>query len=376
MADVKERISFGSKDQFSQVFITLGSVKARESTVLIIGFSIPPSQFMYSKKIGRKVDLFYEQWAWHLEDVGNTKKASAVLAKGISNEASRGGGGGGGGRLEKLKADLEVRVVRGLSSAAEEDEENEGPSRKTLGDLRGKGKHMTAPNLRVGPQATLGPGNPRRAVSGSDANVSNTASLSRSSATSSRRPMTSSSSFNTPSTSSASGFSIFSDSNDYRDVVTDNKFTSNPVDGAVKSKENTQKAQSWNKVKAKQIVSSIRTTPLTPAFDIHVDEDDGGEDDDGGSDGVPEAGAAEDGTFFFKTPAKTPAKTINMTHARPLSTKKVDGKGPAKPLDFLEKKDEGKTEEKFMFCKDKVYQGLEEFSFEEIRFESWKKSKV
>ena len=83
---------------------------------------------MYSKKIGRKVDLFYEQWAWHLEDVGNTKKASAVLAKGISNEASR---GGGGGRLEKLKADLEVRVVRGLSSAAEEDEENEQEVRKS-----------------------------------------------------------------------------------------------------------------------------------------------------------------------------------------------------------------------------------------------------
>ena len=60
---------------------------------------------MYSKKIGRRVGLLYEQWAWHLEDMGNTKKASAVLAKGISNEASS------VARLEKLRTDLEVRLL-------------------------------------------------------------------------------------------------------------------------------------------------------------------------------------------------------------------------------------------------------------------------
>jgi len=319
-------------------------------------------QFMYSKKIGRRVGLFYEQWSWHLVDVGNTKKASAVLAKGISNEASS------IGRLEKLKADLEVRVARGLSATdcREEDEENDEPSRKTLGDLRGKGKHMTAPNVRVGPQATLS--GQRRGVSGSNTNGAIAASSrSSASASTSRRPMSSSTS-NTPSTPCGSGFQIFSDDNDYRDVVTDNKFASNPLDGACKSKENTQKAQAWNKVKAKQKASSIPTTPLTPAFDIHVDET--GED---GAVGVPEVGV-EEGTFF-KTPAKTPAKTINMTHARPLSTKKVS-KEVGRPLDFLERKDETKTEEKLAFCKDKVYQGLEEFSFEEIRYELWKKTKT
>jgi len=320
-------------------------------------------QYMYSKKIGRLVGLFYEQWAWHLEDMGNTKKASAVLAKGISNEASS------VARLEKLRTDLEVRVARGLSEAdgRRENEENEEgePSRKTLGDLRGKGKHMAAPNVRVGPQATIS--GPRRGVSGSDVNASNGAS--RSSASSSgRRPMTTSTSSNAPpsTSSSSSGFQIFSDDNDYRDVVTDNKFASNPVEASVRTKENAQKAQAWSKVRSKQKVSSIPTTPLTPKFDIHVDQSD--EDV-----GAPEVGALEDGCF--KTPAKTPAKTINMTHARPLSTKKV-GKDPAKPLDFLERVDEGKTEEKFMFCKDKVYQGLEEFSLEEIRFELWKKKRV
>merc|ERR1712142_463090 len=49
-------------------------------------------QFMYSKKIGRKCGVFYEQWAWHLEDVGNTKKASAVLSKGIVNVGGEIGG--------------------------------------------------------------------------------------------------------------------------------------------------------------------------------------------------------------------------------------------------------------------------------------------
>ena len=179
--------------------------------------------------------------------------------------------------------------------------------------------------------------------------------------------MTSSSISNTPSTSSSGslGFQIFSDSNDYRDVVSDNKFNSNPIDASFKSKENSQITQAWNKVRSKQKVSSIPTTPLTPSFDIHVDESDA-------TSGEPEVDADAGGCF--KTPAKTPAKTINMVHARPLSTKKV-GKEPGKPLDFLEKVDEGKTEEKFMFCKEKVYQGLEEFSLEEIRFELWKKRK-
>lgn len=64
---------------------------------------------MYSKRIGRRVGLFYEQWASHLEDIGNTKKASAVLAKGISNEANS------VARLERLKTDLEVSFSARLS---------------------------------------------------------------------------------------------------------------------------------------------------------------------------------------------------------------------------------------------------------------------
>jgi len=333
-------------------------------------------QFMYSKKIGRSCGTFYEQWAWHLEDVGNTKKASAVLAKGVvnievaANAASVVASPASSPssvvtRLEKLKADLELRVARGIRTGIEdmriENEENEGgPTRKTLGDLRGKGKHMTAPNMRVGPQATI-PGM-RRGISGGDNNAgSQSSSRVSSSSSASRRPAGSASS-NTPSTSSSSssGFQIFSDDHHYHDVVSDNKFAANPVDATAKSKENTQKPSQWNKVKVKQKVSSIPTTPLTPSFDIHVDDV-----LDAVGDGAGCSEAAADGVF------KTPAKTINMTHARPLSTKKVE-KAQMKPLDFLEKIDDGKTEEKFMFCKDKVYQGLEEFSFEEIRFEMWK----
>jgi len=342
-------------------------------------------QFMYSKKIGRGSATFYEQWAWHLEDLGNTKKASAVLTKGISNVeaasiATKASAEGSDAaeldspascnnsatvRLEKLKADLELRVVRGMRSGVEdmrlENEENEGgagPSRKTLGDLRGKGKHMTAPNMRVGPKATI-PGM-RRGISGSDnhaGNHSTSRASSTSSASGSRPPAGSTS--NTPSTASSSAFRIFSDDNDYHDVVSESKFAANPVDSGAKSKENTQKPTQWNKVKVKQKVSSIPTTPLTPSFDIHIDDVLAAE---GGATSSTET---SDGVF------KTPAKTINLTHSKPLSTKKVV-KELSKPLDFLEKVDEGKTEEKFMFCKDKVYQGLEEFSFEEIKFEMWK----
>jgi len=308
------------------------------------GFKDEPGdvyQFMYSKRIGVKNCLLYEQWAWLLEDLGNTKKASAVLQKGIEKEATP------LGRLARLKADLEMRVLKALKAGSDEgslDEDVE--NRKTLGDLKGRGKNVVkAPIARVGPQATI-PG--RRGIS--DSNAANTNQRTSSSVL---KKSTSSNVMKTP--TSGSGFAIFADGvKPYEDSVSDNNYNANPVSAS--KKENVPKAASWNKVRAKQKASSIPTTPLTPSFDIHVDD------------------SAFDDEAVFKTPAKTPAKTINMTHVKPLSTKKLP-KEPCKPLDFLEDKGDGKEEEKFMFCKDRLYQGLEEFSFEEIRFEKWKANK-
>ena len=46
-------------------------------------------QFMYSKKIGRGSATFYEQWAWHLEDLGNSKKG---LRRAIERHYQHGSG--------------------------------------------------------------------------------------------------------------------------------------------------------------------------------------------------------------------------------------------------------------------------------------------
>lgn len=42
---------------------------------------------MQANQTGTKLTLFYEAWAWELEQVGNTKRADAIYKEGLANNA-------------------------------------------------------------------------------------------------------------------------------------------------------------------------------------------------------------------------------------------------------------------------------------------------
>ena len=43
--------------------------------------------FLHDQAIGAQVSLFWEAWAWELEQEGDTKKADAVYMEGIQKQA-------------------------------------------------------------------------------------------------------------------------------------------------------------------------------------------------------------------------------------------------------------------------------------------------
>ncbi|XP_075048009.1 mitotic checkpoint serine/threonine-protein kinase BUB1 beta [Mixophyes fleayi] len=251
----------------------------------------------------------YITWAEEYEAGGNYKKADSIFLEGIHCKAEP---------LEKLEAhhkQFQARVSRQvLQGIAEEasngDSDIAEPQRSSLVDLKSIGKNKArAPVSRVG--EAIKPGS-----QGLSAPLQQIPSFSR--------------------------FLVLDENADI--PVTGSMATTQPwaTLPTTRAKENEQKAGAWNSKRPprRNRMSSSASPPSVPSFTPYVDE------------------LAEQQTV-------TPCK-INPSVTSVLSSRK-----PCKeedPLQRVQSSSQGK-EEMVMYCKSKIYAGVEEFSFEELRAE-------
>ncbi|XP_069585543.1 mitotic checkpoint serine/threonine-protein kinase BUB1 beta isoform X2 [Ranitomeya imitator] len=270
--------------------------------------------YLHSQGIGILHAQLYVTWAEDYEARGNYKKADSIFQDGIQRRAEP---------LEKLEAhhkQFQARVSRqilqgiGEGTSGEDSEVAELP-RSSLVDLKAKGKNKArAPINRVG-----------------DALKSRSQGLSALSAPPQQIP-------------SHSSFAVF-DENAGAPLpgglaaTTDQPWVALPP---ARAKENEQKAGRWSSGRPSKSSHQPPSDPpqSLPSFTPYVDE-------------------------MVLQQTVTPCK-INSSVSSVLSSRK-----PGKeedPLQRLQSSSQGK-EEMVMYCKSKIYAGVDEFSLEEIRAE-------
>ncbi|XP_078591050.1 mitotic checkpoint serine/threonine-protein kinase BUB1-like isoform X2 [Branchiostoma floridae x Branchiostoma japonicum] len=268
--------------------------------------------FLHDQAIGAQVSLFWEAWAWELEQEGDTKKADAVYMEGIQKQAQP------VELLVRKQKEFQARVARATleGEVPQQSAGMSGPEaqRVTLGGLRGHGKKHQAPVNRTG-AATK--------VYSTGLGVKPCAP---------------------PQVGQA--FSVFSEDNPQDQVIPapTGEWTNPPLP-RVTSRENTHKPGKWTEAKVSQ-----RAVPAVPfaavsmnansEFSIHVEE-----------------GAAQ--------AQPTPQKPIEMG-TQVLSARKPEkSSNPLKNMYLPPFEDEPNKIPQY--CKKFVYTGLEEFQFEELR---------
>nr|XP_034966879.1 mitotic checkpoint serine/threonine-protein kinase BUB1 beta isoform X2 [Zootoca vivipara] len=276
---------------------------------------------MYSQGIGTSLAQLFITWAEELEARGNYQKADLIFQDGLQFKAEP---------LDKLQShhrQFQARVSRqALQDLEDADGEEElgalasEPQRATLAELKGRGKKMVkAPISRVGNAVKL-PSQEQR--------------LHNSSQQASHRP----------------GFAIFDENRVVAPRAEVPALVPQPwvVPPAVKAKENELQAGPWNTGRRPRnnLVSATVSPAVVPSFTPYVEE------------------SAQQQTM---TPCKIES-SINCV----LSTWK-----PGKEEDPLHRvqshqQDGQEKKEKPMYCKEKVYAGVEEFSLEEIRAEIYR----
>ncbi|KAM9373016.1 mitotic checkpoint serine/threonine-protein kinase BUB1 beta [Phaethornis superciliosus] len=278
--------------------------------------------YLHSQEIGTTLALLYITWAEVLEARGSFKKADLIFQEGLQRKAEP---------LDKLQShhrQFQSRVSRQTLLGLEEtpDENDTGllgaaePQRCSLADLKGRGKKkVRAPISRVG-----------------DA-------LKASNQARSFQTLTSQQLSNNP------GFAVFDENSASAPeipVLTPQPWTAPP---APRAKENELSAGPWNSGRhPRGNVSSGTEMPCPlPNFTPYVEES-------------------------AQQQVMTPCK-IEPSINRILSTRK-----PEKEEDPLHRvqnhqQDPQEKKEVVMYCKEKVYAGVEEFSLEEIRAEIYRK---
>ncbi|KAI8479919.1 protein kinase [Branchiostoma belcheri] len=267
--------------------------------------------FLHDQAIGAQVALFWEAWAWELEQEGDTKKADAVYAEGIQKQAQP------VELLIRKQKEFQARVARAtLEGGVPQSADMSGaePQRVTLGGLRGQGKKHQAPVNRTGAVTK---------VYSTGLGVKPCAP---------------------PQVGQA--FSIFSEDNPQEQVIpTPTGEWTNPPLPRVTNRENTHKPGKWTEAKVSQkavpaIPFKAVSMQANSEFSIHVEE-----------------GAAQ--------PQPTPQKPIEM------GTQVLSARKPEKSTNPLRnmymppfEDDPNKIPQ---YCKKFVYTGLEEFQFEELR---------
>ncbi|KAG8126197.1 hypothetical protein E2320_021288 [Naja naja] len=282
--------------------------------------------YLHSQAIGTSLAQLYITWGEELEARGNYKKADTIFQEGILCKAEP---------LDKLLShhrEFQARVSRQVLEELENDCDVEEqldstvsePQRTTLAELKGRGKKIIkAPINRVG-NAVKVPSQGQR--------------------------------FQCPASQQASvrpTFSVFDEnkvagSSSDLPVLTPQPWVAPPP---TKSKENELKAGPWTTGRRPRTNtdSSVMTSAATPSFTPYVEE-------------------------TAQQQAMTPHKIESSINCV-LSARK-----PGKEEDPLHRvqihhQDGQEKKEQPMYCKEKVYAGVEEFSFEEIRDEIYRKKR-
>jgi len=266
-------------------------------------------EFMYKNGVCTQQGGLYEAWSYQLELQASYKAADAVFVKGLRAVTEQ-------EMKERLKMKQKqfqaraVRRARGEEISAAETEEEE---RSALGQLRGHGRHGKVGSVRVGQAKLGGPG--VMAV---------------------KQPLK-------DNNQQKGGFKIFSDENGGGGGST---AAGSAPGGRLPSredrKENEKKAGTWGQVKGGRAAN----VPLSQAgqhraaFTVHQDE------------------------------LQQPAAPL-AGQSKALQARREEAAGTVHcPVALFEDPDPTKRP---MYCKDKVYQGTTEFSFEELQASRWKK---
>ncbi|KAJ7398576.1 Mitotic checkpoint serine/threonine-protein kinase BUB1 beta [Pitangus sulphuratus] len=277
--------------------------------------------YLRSQEIGTTLALLYITWAEALEARGNFKKADLIFQEGLQRKAEP---------LDKLQShhrQFQARVSRQALLALEEspDGKNAGlleiaePQRSSLADLKGKGKKkVRAPISRVGDAVKAT--NPTRSA----------------------QPQTSLQLPNTPS------FAVFDENSVSGAEIPTLTAQSWAAPPAPRAKENELSAGPWNSGRRPRSAASASVAvPVSlPSFTPYVDE------------------AAQP---QMMTPCK-----IEPSINRVLSARKPEKEDPLQRVQHHQQ-DTQERKEMVMYCKDKVYAGVDEFSLEEIRAEIYRK---
>ncbi|NP_001079357.1 budding uninhibited by benzimidazoles 1 beta [Xenopus laevis] len=271
--------------------------------------------YLHSQGIGVSHSLLYITWAEQFEARGNFKKADSMFQQGMQCKAEP---------LEKLEihhrqfqARVSRQVLQGISEGPDvEEPELSEPQRSSLADLKSRGKTKAkVPVNRVG-----------------DSIKSRPQGLGLQAAPPQQIP-------------NRSRFSVFDENAAMSAAqelpsLTPQQWTAPPP---ARSKENEQRARPWNSGRPSRNGHQAPVSELPqslPSFTPYVDE-----------------GAQH--------------QTVTPCKINPAVTSVLSSRKPGKdedPLQRVQNNSQGK-EETVMYCKDKVYAGVEEFSLEEIRAE-------
>ncbi|XP_054387355.1 mitotic checkpoint serine/threonine-protein kinase BUB1 beta isoform X1 [Pongo abelii] len=282
--------------------------------------------YLHNQGIGVSLAQFYISWAEEYEARENFRKADAIFQEGIQQKAEP---------LERLQSQhrqFQARVSRQTLLALEKEEEEEVfessvPQRSTLAELKSKGKKTArAPIIRVGgalkaPSQNRGLQNPFPQQMQSNSRIT-----------------------------------VFDENADEASTAELSKPTVQPwiAPPVPRAKENELQAGPWNTGRSLEhrprgnTASLIAVPAVLPSFTPYVEE-------------------------TAQQPVMTPCK-IEPSINHILSTRKP-GKEEGDPLQRVQSHQQASEEkkEKMMYCKEKIYAGVGEFSFEEIRAEVFRK---
>ncbi|XP_009991852.1 PREDICTED: mitotic checkpoint serine/threonine-protein kinase BUB1 beta [Chaetura pelagica] len=278
--------------------------------------------YLQSQEIGTTLALLYITWAEALEARESFKKADLIFQEGLQRKAEP---------LDKLQShhrQFQTRVSRQTLLGLEEtsDENDMGllgasePQRKSLADLKGRGKKkVRAPISRVGDALK---------------------------ATNQTRTFQT---LPSQQLSSNPGFAVFDEnsvSGPELPIITPQPWAAPP---APRAKENELSAGPWNSGRhpRSHVQPAVEVPCPMPSFTPYVEESDQQQ---------------------LKTPCKIEPSINRVLSARRLQQEED-------PLQRVQHQQQETQEKKevVMYCKDKVYAGVEEFSLEEIRAEIYRK---
>ncbi|KAI5278676.1 mitotic checkpoint serine/threonine-protein kinase BUB1 beta isoform X1 [Manis pentadactyla] len=282
--------------------------------------------YLHNQGIGVSLAQFYISWAEEYEARENFKKADTIFQEGIQQKAEP---------LERLHSQhrqFQARVSRQTLLALEKEEEEEVfgsslPQRSTLAELKSKGKKTArAPVSRVG--GALKAANQNRGL---------------------QNPVP-------QQMQSNSRITVFDENADEASGADLTKPTVQPwvAPPVSRAKENELQAGPWNTGRPLEYrphsntVSVAAVPSALPNFTPYVEE-------------------------TAQQPVMTPCK-IEPSINHILSTRKP-GKEEGDLLQRVQnhKQESEEKKEKMMYCKEKIYAGVGEFSFEEIRAEVFRK---